>query len=256
MKQIEAFDQIIFEYDTGPLPPPFCHKYKITISKNDDGTFQVDLTLKYYDREELSDEEILEEGFTMEDDYTWKGNLPIVWGQEIEKKLSSTMWKKKPSPNDDGTKFIIKKINNERSEILHPALRRIWETFAQEIIQAVFELSKKEAPLFMSFVFKNSNLQEIKVDFEFSFAARTVNIDSTLKEQNSVNWEEGQKLLKYIFNFDYLPENSLEKIPEKTGNFLNPGDGYWYELASHEHANENSSVQISKLAETLKSFGS
>ncbi len=255
MKQIESFGQIIFEYNTGPVPPPFCHKYKIAISKSNHETFHVDLILKYYDREELSDEEIFEEGFTKKDDYEWKGDFPIVWGQEIEKKLSSTNWKKMPSPRPDGTEFSIKKVNNDQSEILNSSSSRAWEVFVQEIIQAVFELSKKEAPLLLGFISKNSKLEESKVDFEFSFATREVKVNSGGKGENSISWAEGQKLLKYIFSIDYLPEKSMDKIPKKPGNFLNPGDGYWYELALHEHANENSRTQIVKLAETLKSYG-
>lgn len=250
-----SFDQITFEYNSGSVPPPFCHKYKIVISKGDQGSFYLELTLEYYDREELSDEEIFEEGFSLEDDYSWKGDFPAVWAQEIEKKLASTSWKKKPTPSRDGTEFIIKKICEDRSEILQPTLSKEWESFVQEIIQVVFEISNKEAPLFMSFISKNSTLLETKIDFEFPFAARKVIVNSEIKGENTISWAEGQKLLKYVFGFDYLPENSLDKIPEKSGNFINPGDGYWYELALHANANENTKARIGKLVETLKSYG-
>ena len=254
MKYIESYSKITFEYNTGPIPAPFCHRYKIIILKKSNNEYQVDLNLEYYGREEITEEEIVEEGFSLDDDYSWSGNLPLVWGQEIEKKLSSANWKKKPTRREDGSDFIIRLLQDKKSEVLQPASSRIWEIFIQEIIQAIFELSKKEAPLQISFLSGSSSNQSKKIDFTFSFANRAVLLDSSQKDEKSIDWEEGQKLLKYIFNYDYLPENSLAKIPKKQSNYISPGDGFWYELKPFEHANEDSANQINRLIETLKSY--
>lgn len=255
MKIIESFSKLIFEYNTGPIPPPFCHKYKIVITKDDTGNYQIDLSMIYYDREEITEEDIFEEGFFLDDDYNWKGKLPGVWGLEIRKKLGSTNWKKKKSHRADGSEFLIKIFHDRQSEVLQPADDRIWEIFVHEIIQAIYEFSEKEAPLKISFLSRISADEQLNIDYTFSFAERVVLIDSPQSGKNSMNWEEGQKFLKYIFSIDYLPENSLDKISGKQGSYISPGDGFWYELAANENTNKEAIDRINKLIETLKGYG-
>lgn len=254
MKQLETSSIITFEYNTGSIPPPFCHKYKIVISKNDQGKYQIDLNLEYYDRDEITEDEIFDEGFSLDDNYKWNGELPLVWGKEIEGKFNTTNWKKKPTRSNDGSDFTIKIAQNNESEMLQPATSRIWEIFLQEIIQAVFELSKREAPLLISYISGSSKNKNNKLDFTFSFSNRSIRKDSIQKDTHSIDWKEGQKLLKYIFAVDYFPENSFEKIPSKESDYISPGDGLWYELAPIEHAREDDIVQIDRLVETLKNY--
>ena len=255
MEHSEAFSRITFEYNTGPIPPPFCHRYKIEISKNNAEEYKLDLEIEYYDRDEITEEEIFEEGFSLDDDYSWTGNLPRIWGQEVEKKLKLTNWRKKISRSEDDSEFIIKITDNYQSEVLQPAIIRPWEIFVQEIIQAVFEMNKREAPLQISFLPGNSNNLNQKIDFTFSFASRNFLVNSSGIDNKSMDWTEGQKLLKFIFRIDYLPENGFEKIPETPGNYISPGDGLWYELAPFEHANKEAIAKLKQLIETLESYG-
>ena len=92
MEQIEAFDKITLTYNPGPIPPPFCHQYKISIEKSTSNEFLTDLSLEYYNRDEITEEEIFDEGFSMDDNCTWSGTLPLLWGKMIESKLKSTNW--------------------------------------------------------------------------------------------------------------------------------------------------------------------
>ena len=254
MKQIGSYSKISFEYNTGSIPPPFCHRYKIEISNTSPDKYLVDLNLEYYDRDEISVEEIFEEGFSFDDDYSWKGNLPLVWGQEIENKLKIANWKKKSPRRDDDSEFTIRLVQQNQSKVLQPATIRVWEIFVHEIIQAIFELSKKEAPLQIGFLAGSSDNQSQKIDLTYSFANRVILLDSPQKGNSSMDWEEGQKLLKYIFSFDYLPENSFDKIPKKQSNYISPGNGLWYELTPNENANKETITQINRLIKTLKSY--
>ncbi len=269
MKHIESFSKLIFEYNTGPIPPPFCNKYKIVVSKDDTDNYQIDLGIIYYDREGLTEEEIVEEGFFLNDDYNWKGKFPDAWGLEIEKKLKNSNWRKKKSPREGGSEFKIKIFHDRQSEVLHPADSRVWEIFIHEIIQVIYEISKKEAPLKISFSSGSSAGEKLNIDYTFSFAERAVLIDSSQNGKKSLprlptgqagrqagmDWEEGQKLLKYIFSFDYLPENCFDKITKKQGSYISPGDGFWYELAANENAKEEAIDRIDRLIETLKGYG-
>ncbi|MCK5704953.1 MAG: hypothetical protein KAI29_27565 [Cyclobacteriaceae bacterium] len=251
MEHTESFSKITFEYNTGPIPPPFCHKYKIVILKSKHEKYQVDLNLEYYDRDEITEDEIFDEGFSLDDDYKWKGNLPQVWGHEIERNLKSANWKKRPGPGNDGSELIIRISQDNQSEVLQPSSTREWEIFIQEIIQAIFELSKKEAPLHISFLSGESKNHGEKVEFVFSFANRNVLLISSKNGQNPMDWKEGEKLLKYIFAFNYMPESGFEKIPEKPGDYISPGDGLWYELSSQKN---DDIERAKKLVETLKSY--
>lgn len=56
--------KIIAQYQTIQLPPPYSFDYQLIISPKADG-LEVDFKLHYTDRDELSEEEILDEGFTM-----------------------------------------------------------------------------------------------------------------------------------------------------------------------------------------------
>lgn len=248
--QIDIFNTLTFQYNTGSIPPPFCHQYTLTISRDDTGNYLADLDLEYFDRDEISEEEIIDEGYSIDDNYKWKGSLPKFWVEEILNMLKSSNWKKKPSPGPHGSEFVIKIDHHAKLEVIQPADTRLWEVFVQEIIQAVFELGKKESPLYISFVNKISIDQINQVEFEFSFAHRLIKTN----KQKTIPWPVGQKLLKYIFGFDYLPENSIENIPDDPGNYINPGDGYWYQLAPNKNAGTAASEKVEKLIETLISY--
>ena len=251
--QIDSFDKLQFQYNTGQIPPPFCFIYDLSISVNHEDRYTASLNLEYFDREELKEEELYNEGFTPEDNVKWQGDLPKIWVEEIQKKLQSTNWKKKPVTNDDGSMFIIKISTQNQAEILQPADIRAWEIFVQEIIQAIFELSKKEAPLFISFVSKTSKNDSSQVDFEFSFADRTIRIKSNKHLENSLTWKEGQKLLKHIYGIDYLLEDGSPKLPNKKGYFISPGDNLWHEL-KEGNLTDNKITKEAKLLASLLNY--
>lgn len=254
MEHIDTFDKLTVEYNSGPIPPPFCHRYKIDIAKTDTRDYRIHLNLEYYDRDEVTIEEILDEGFSIDDDFTWQGKLPDIWGLEIISKLKSTNWKKKLSAEADGKALLIKIQHQTRTEVLQPADIRTWEVFCQGIIQAVFELGNKEAPLIISFVNKSSKEQTKQVDFEFSFAYRSIKITKQKHKHTSMEWEDGQHLLKYIYGLDYLPEYGHEKLPKKPGNYIFPGDGLCYELTPKTNSDSVINEKINKLVMTLSSY--
>jgi hypothetical protein len=246
------YDTITFEYNSGPIPPPFCHKYKIVISKKD--KLYVSLDLEYFDRDELTEEEIYEEGFTDDDDFRWEGELPSVWGDEIAKKLAYSNWRKNEILRNDGASFRVKSVQAGISELRFPDKPLIFEMLSQEIIQAVFELGKKEAPLEIRFCAKKKNGKSCDLTFTYYFADKRNEVVSGKKRPGLIGWEEGQKMLKYIFGIDYYPENGTEDVPKKEGNYISPGDRLWYELAPFTNAGKRAVERIEKLVKTLKAY--
>jgi len=247
MSTITSFRKLEIHFDTKSLPPPFSHRYKLSFEKLGD-SLSADLNLEYYGREELSDEEIMDEGFSENDDFQWKGMLPAIWTQVVIDKLQATNWKKKADDHQD-TDFFLRIRHTEGSEMLWPADNKHWQTFAQELIQAIFELGKKEAPLNIQFL----NIETVTRSYsiEYKFAERTVGISTSEMDQKPMDWHEGQRLLKYIFSFDYLPEDAIDK-PKKPGNYISPGDGSWYDLSNAGKTSDSEKSQ--RLAETMKGY--
>ena len=244
-----SFERLDIHFDTEVLPPPFSYRYRITIKKLGNSTLVSDLDLEYYGRNELSEEEILDEGFSLEDDFKWSGILPQIWSNVIDERLRNSNWKKTNDEQKIESVFYLKVQHSHGAEVLWPAEKKQWETFAQELIQAIFELGKREAPLKIQFQSIDKVMKSISM--EYAFSERTIHAESSENRQISINWIEGQKLLKYIFSFDYFPEDSLA-MPKKPGNYLCPGDGMWYELNKDKLKGDPQKVQ--RLLDTMKSF--
>jgi len=254
MSQYTRFDKLTISFDTGPVPPPFCYRYDIKIQRTPADEYLTSLKLEYYDRNEITEDEIIDEGFSLDDDFAWEGKLPKIWGEEIEHKMSAANWEKKPIEEPGHSSFEIRYSGGGKAEILHPTDKRLWETFAQEIIQAIFELGKKEAPLKLTFLSIDQKKQQNKLQMVLQFSDRSVILSSTVGNSKKISWKEGQKLMKYIFFFDYIPEDSLHGSPKDPGNYLDPGDGFWYSFDETESKDKEVKVRWNKLAETLKSY--
>ena len=138
------------EFDPGVIPPPFSHTYKIkTGFEKDFVNTQFDIT--YTDREELSEEEIYDEGFTPDDDYSYKGELPKVWEAPFKALYSKTTWADKKVLDENGGIKILAKDRHGKIVRGIPINNQDWQYLAQEFIQAIYEINKKEAPLTLQY---------------------------------------------------------------------------------------------------------
>jgi len=251
MSNHNTFEKLTIHFDSGPIPPPFCHRYTI-IFTNKSGTYGASLNLEYYDRDEISEEDIFIEGFSLNDDHKWEGDLPEIWAKEIQKKINVSNWLKKPKNQAQLAIMELRITSKGRSELLYPADQKVWEIFSQEIIQAIFELSKKEAPLKIEFIHIGNNHLKSQLNIKFWFSRRKVEISSSNKVKAHLSWQEGQKLMKYIYFFDYLPEEGKEKFPKKPGDYIQPGNALWYNLNEMETVSKDNKTD--KLIATLKSY--
>jgi hypothetical protein len=202
----------------------------LIISLRDNGKHEADIEIEYYDRDEVSEDEIYSEGFTLDDDFRWRGEMPQAWVQEIIKKLNTSNWKKQISLRPGETGMMVKIDTDQSAEDLEPANLRSWEVFVQELIQACFELSEKEAPLHIEYIRNEDTKHKKQLRITYSFAQRTVILVTKNKTEKILSWANGRKLLKYIYGIDYMPENGNSKAPTGKGSFILPGDGLWYPL--------------------------
>ena len=251
--RLESFNKVTFQYDTGPIPPPFCYRYNFMISTIEDEKHEVDIEIDYYDRDEISEDEIYNEGFSMDDNFHWSGDLPQIWVQEIINKLNTSNWKKQMTLRPGETGMMVKIDTDQSAEDLEPADLRIWEVFVQEIIQACFELSEREAPLHIEFIRNDSAKHRKQLKITYSFALRTVGLVTNSETEKTLSWENGRKLLKYIYGIDYLPENGISKAPTAKGSYISPGDGLWYLLETSLNGTDEL-PKIEKLKRLLEEY--
>lgn len=211
------------------IPPPFAHAIELSgeIEQNKDLTLSFELT--YLDRDLLTEDEILDEGFSATDDFSWKGTLPDVW-KDI---LFGNMKSAKP--------LKIKNLEPHQhfwqvdfsGQSFYPSNADKLSYLLEEIQQAIFEKAKRELPLHLVF-FRNQAGESKEFTINASFAERSVEI--TRKENNDaartsyLPWEELNFILKNTFSGEFIMDVAFNQKPSHKGTFVNIGDGYWYEV--------------------------
>ncbi|MFN3403612.1 MAG: hypothetical protein ACK40G_05905 [Cytophagaceae bacterium] len=228
---MENFKSFTIQYEPAGLIPPFSHFFVIN-GFNEKSYIKVELELKYIDRERLSEEEILEEGFSLNDDFSWKGKIAADWILPVCSVLNNCNY----TSENPGEDYIYLKFDdgNKQQEGFPVNIEAV-SYLIQELVQAIYETSGKESPLKLGF--KNIDESEItNIDISAEFSTRTLKISRelsgrrNLKEIINPEWEKLKPVLKAIYIPDYLEEHGSTKSPNKNGTYLNPGDGRWYKF--------------------------
>ncbi len=217
---------IIIEYNSGMIPAPFSHVFRLALDWSD-GRLMADLDLHYTDREDLSEEEIFDEGFTLEDDYKYKGEINAVWIPVILRHFDHAKWSGKS--REEGGVVLTPMENGNLSELKIPSDQESWQLLAQDLIQAIYETSKKEAPLTIQYRQVTHEEKPTDCSIQVRFSDREVLFTLDGKTRN-INWEYAVELLKVVFTPDYDYELAKEKPGTKRGNYIECGDGLWHEL--------------------------
>ena len=223
---------LVIQFETLTAPPPFSHHYQITLDLSVAQPI-LEFEINYSDREQLSEEEILEEGFTLEDDYTWKGELPKAWKfATLDLLRKSKNLFDEPKPHVQQILRISITYENGEQWGGIPNNTESWEYFAQEMIQAIYEISQKELPLEINYLEVSSQQKQV-VTIKPSFSYRKVRVERKQpgeEHQKEYEWGQLKPLLEAIYLPDYDSEQASSKEPRKQGNYISPGDGLWYEL--------------------------
>lgn len=230
---LHNFKQIIADFQTLLTPPPYSHEYQFIVQPQGE-QLKVQYQLIYTERDTLTEEEILEEGFTLNDDYIWEGILPAVWQQALIKMLKQTT-KIKSKTASNYSNMITLQIQMPEEEIHEgiPDNLEAWEYFLQEFTQAVFELSQKERPLEIHYleVLASGQILSIAIKPSFSIRQLKVEVSDNRKKQSKMHtWDQLKPLLKAIYLPDYDESKAKAQQPSKPGQYIDPGEGRWYEL--------------------------
>jgi hypothetical protein len=215
---------LVLEYDSGIVPPPYSHVFRLALDwSNSDLT--VNLDLHYTEREELSEEEIFDEGFTTNDDYSYKGRLNSVWIKPLQQLYDKTRWTSKDIEDGGITVTALETGKDEGVKI--PSNQEEWQLMAQDLIQAIYETVKKEAPLKIDYRQVADQISDCSLTVHFSVREVIFEINGNSRV---INWEYAIQLMKIVFTPDYHYELAKEEAGNKRGAFINCGDGYWHEL--------------------------
>jgi hypothetical protein len=235
---------LVLEYDSGIIPPPYSHVFRLSLDWSK-GDLYVELDLHYTDREDLTQDEILDEGFTQNDDYSYKGLLNSIWIKNIKAEFEKSKWSGKSL--EEGGISINPVENGKETKAKIPANQEEWQLTAQDLIQAIYETTKKEVPLTVHYrQVDNETSRNSSITIHFSTREVLFDLDG---KSRAINWEYAIQLMKLIFTPDYNYEIAKTEPGKKRGAYIECGDGYWHELGKGVINIDPSYDAVSKIRE-------
>jgi len=216
---------IVIEFDSGIIPPPYSHVYRLALDWSS-SELNVELELHYTDREDLTVDEIVDEGFTANDDFSFKGTLDSVWKKVVSIEFEKTKWSGRQL--DEGGLTLSVLEDGKTGAAKAPTDQEGWQMLAQDVIQAIYETSKKESPLTVNYR-QVTNEESIDCSITMNFSNR----EAVLVSKNNsriINWEYAVQLMKLVFSPDYNYDIAKETAGNQRGSYIECGDGYWHEL--------------------------
>ncbi|MEX2594518.1 MAG: hypothetical protein WD426_17240 [Anditalea sp.] len=235
------------EYDSGTMPAPFSHIFKLKVSF-EKSFINTQFDIHYTDREDLTEEEILNEGFTLNDDYSFIGEIPQIWEQPFKTLYSQSKWSnKKMLDPSGGIKVLAKDYHGQITRTI-PHNQEEWQYLAQEYIQAIYEINKKEALLTLKYKVIDQEGEETNYELTVRFSTRKIDLYVN-GEAKEADWEETKPLLSSIFLPDYDYGTAKETPPTKKGTYIDCGDGFWHEFGKGIVNIDDSFDAISRIKE-------
>ncbi|MBC8112181.1 MAG: hypothetical protein H7Y04_14080 [Verrucomicrobia bacterium] len=231
------------------IPPPFCHYYHLVIKK-DSNRWLADFECTYHHREDLTDEDLALEGFTGEEDRHWKGEITENLVTELTRKFSQTKLIAEKEQLEDDENYLSLTFDTQTGT---PKNRTDWEYFLQEIIQGIYEQAGLEKPLEIQFLKLEKN-HSLQIKMQVLFAKRQANLSVEQNHQKKTfiveDWQTISRLIAIVFNLDFFAEEATKKTPVQAGNYLETGDGLWYELGKTARAEKAQEiVEMNKILE-------
>ncbi len=215
---------LTIRYQTSELiPAPFANAIEIILDLNNELKYQFELT--YIDRDQLTEEEILEEGFSTKDDLVLKGILKEPWISALESLISET---KKTYPIELKEDQEFWEITTEEA-IFFPNNTKPWKIFIDQFQQACLEQNIIEKPLQIGICRKDYDL-ETSFQIIGCFENRTLEVITNGILSKQIEWNKLNPFLMNLYSGEFNFEKATDGIPKKTGLFINLGDELWYEV--------------------------
>lgn len=233
-----SFKRLQIRYQTArSLPAPYAYFYTLTARPVSGNGLQIDLAITYPDRDDIDDDELIAEGFTRDDDFSWSGKLPKAWLDTVANLVGKTrlqpLNEETLDENDDFWDITV-----ETEQVGHqqgiPKNADEWHYLVQELMQAAYEVVGRERPFELTYVDLSQRQREAELQLTASFAERTVTIRSRedRREQNrTLPWTTLQKVMSQVYEHDFDPDETQLKRPTRSGQWLNLGTDEWYDVS-------------------------
>jgi hypothetical protein len=205
---------ILFYHTAADIPAPHCFSVKANILVSNNASFQVAVEQIFTDRDEIPKEEIEAEGFSLNDDFIWEGNLPGIWSENIQFLLKKTDFK-----TGQGERVTIQKGLAE--EVQKPMDEGDWVRFSEELIQACLEQSGREQAmeLVLGRLEKNNFFEQARVIWLFPERMAIAEIlKGEKKEFKGLEWTDSQKEIQTWIEMEADSED-LYQLPKRKGWF-------------------------------------
>ena len=217
---------------TQQVPPPFAHGYTLSIYQQGK-VWEIKFQLEYLQRESLEEEEILEEGFSGNDDFEWTGKLPEVWVQVLDKWLKASAFGAE-QPKEACNHLFVEYTNNGKSGF--PMNFQEWEYVLEELIQAIYEMANKERPFMLQLV---NAKQGLDITLHARFATRSF---TRKGGEHPLPWEYLKVVLGHIENLDII-EIPKTKPAQK---------GYWLTFDREQYFEIKSEAGVTEFVELIQ----
>lgn len=210
------------KFQTNELtPPPYAYAIEIDTKVLPSG-LQASFEINYLEREVLTIDEIIDEGFTENDDFKLRVNLPNVWLDALDAIYSKSTFHKKETLEDQEEYF---EIGGQ-----FPENTAEWKLFLEQMQQAILEKAEREAPLFIEIIRINHDGRNV-YEFNASFLHRTFTVSKN-KVLQALTWSQLNAFLEDIFVAEIKYEKAKTETPKNEGIYIQFGDGMWLELGN------------------------
>ncbi|XWW45405.1 hypothetical protein JYG30_22160 [Fibrella sp. USSR17] len=234
--------QIRFQ-SAGMIPAPYTHFYELQARPVGKNGLQIDFSITYTDREDLDEEDIVGEGFTLTDDFSWSGQLGSAWLPLIDRLVTTTkLGPFDETALDEEDDFLEVTIDSGTGQPIvgTPTDPEGFLYAIQELIQAIYEAGGKEKPFELSYLsFQRSGDSEVHLQAQF--ATRTVKLITVRngQEQNrTLPWDQLRSLMSVVFAHDYIPGEGTPKPPKRDGHYLDVGGDEWHDISTLDEVHE------------------
>jgi hypothetical protein len=220
---------ILFQ-TAGDIPAPHAFHALMRLELSSAGKLKTEFTQEYIDRDEIPLDEIEAEGFTENDDFSWKGSLPTFWLDNLLHIHQKTEW-------TEAINTQVLFMEPDSAEWISPVIEKDWIRFAEELIQACLEEGGKELPMEMTLGSLEKNNFYEKIRLEWSFSRREVTGEKLNGEKLTFqlnDWEEGQNQLKSWIE-DEASRRDLYQFPTSRGIYWLMNNEVWLPHTSNQH---------------------
>ncbi|SFD89446.1 hypothetical protein [Spirosoma endophyticum] len=231
-----SFKKLHIRYQTArSLPAPYAYFYTLALTPVANNAIQVDLAITYPDRDDIDDDELIAEGYTRDDDFTWAGQLPKPWLETIQNLVGKTrlqpLNEDELDEDDDFWDMTLEADERKQGKPMKPD---DWQYIIQELIQATYEATGRERPFELTYLNFAGPQGAIELRLTASFAKRSVNvvsIQNRSEQTKTLPWSILQHVMSAVYNHDYDPDDAQLKRPQRDGQWLNLGTEEWYDVS-------------------------